>query len=137
MTLNFSIEYRTEWGQNVEVELCFLSDEGKTHPERIPLDTDDGYTWKKRFTLKAYAKRLTYTYIITEGGRVCRREWDAVPRLFPADDARSYFLIDHWRDVSDSSHCYSDAYVAATGRGRLPCRWRGRRRRRAIRRGGP
>ena len=120
MTLNFSIEYRTEWGQNVEVELCFLSAEGKTHPERILLDTDDGYMWKKRLTLKAYAKMLTYTYIITEGSRVCRREWDAVPRLFPADDARTYFLIDHWRDVSDSAHCYSDAYVAATGRGRLP-----------------
>ena len=120
MTLNFSIEYRTEWGQNVEVELCFLSAEGKTHPERILLDTDDGYMWKKRFTLKAYAKTLTYTYIITEGSRVCRREWDAVPRLFPADDARTYFFIDHWRDVSDSAHCYSDAYVAATGRGRLP-----------------
>lgn len=120
MTLNFSIEYRTEWGQNVEVELCFLSAEGKTHPERILLDTEDGYTWKKRFTLKAYAKTLTYTYIITDGSRVCRREWDAVPRLFPADDARTYFFIDHWRDVSDSAHCYSDAYVAATGRGRLP-----------------
>ena len=120
MTLNFSIEYRTEWGQSVEVELCFLSAEGKAHHERIPLDTEDGYTWKKHCALKAYAKRMTYTYLITEGSNVCRREWEGVPRLFPADDARTYFFIDHWRDVSASSYCYTDAYMAATGRSQHP-----------------
>ena len=134
MTLYFSVEYRTEWGQNVEVELCFLSAEGKTHLERIPLDTDDGYTWRKRCTLRAYTKQLSYSYIITrakdreqsagdaqwQGNNILRREWDAVPRLFPADDACTYFFVDHWRDVSNSSHCYTDAYIAATGQGQLP-----------------
>ena len=120
MTLNFSIEYRTEWGQNVEVELCFLSSEGKTHWQRIPLETDDGLIWKGLCTLKARSKQFRYTYIITAESEVVRREWDVVPRLFPADDARTYFFIDHWRDIPESSHCYTDAYQVASGQDKLP-----------------
>ena len=128
MTLHFSIEYHTEWGQNVEVELTFLSSDGKTHRQHIPLETEDGLLWKGVFMLKARGKQLRYTYIITAssdgggvgGATVIRREWDVVPRLFPADDARTYFFIDHWRDVSASSYCYTDAYMAATGRSQHP-----------------
>ena len=111
MTLHFSIEYHTEWGQNVEVELTFLSSDGKTHRQHIPLETEDGLLWKGVFMLKARGKQLRYTYIITAssdgggvgGATVIRREWDVVPRLFPADDARTYFFIDHWRDVPEAS----------------------------------
>ncbi|MBQ9171088.1 MAG: 4-alpha-glucanotransferase [Bacteroidaceae bacterium] len=122
MTLNFSIEYRTEWGQNVEVELCFLSSEGKTHWQRIPLETEDGLNWKGISILKARAGRFRYTYIITDsnvqsdtGEGILRREWDVVPRLFPADDARTYFFFDHWRDVPEASYCFTDAYEVANG----------------------
>ncbi|MBQ7526520.1 MAG: 4-alpha-glucanotransferase [Bacteroidaceae bacterium] len=127
MTLNFSIEYRTEWGQNVEVELCFLSSEGKTHWQRIPLETDDGLIWKGLYMLKARSRQLRYTYIITssskstpEGDGIVRREWDVVPRIFPADDARTYFFIDHWRDVPEASYCYTDAFKVANGLDRIP-----------------
>ena len=115
MTLNFSIEYRTEWGQNVEVELCFLSADGKTHFQRIHLETDDGLIWKGLCMLKARGKQFRYTYIIMYRDEAVRREWDVVPRLFPADDARTYFFIDHWRDVPESSYCYTDAYQVASG----------------------
>lgn len=125
MTLNFSIEYRTEWGQNVEVELCFLSAEGKTHWQRIPLETDDGLIWKGLCMLRARGKQFQYTYIITEtnaqkesGEGIVRREWDVVPRISPADDARTYFFIDHWRDIPESSYCYTDAYKVARGIGK-------------------
>ena len=122
MTLHFSIEYHTEWGQNVEVELCFLSTEGKTHWQRILLETEDGYLWKGVCMLRARSKQFRYTYFITtafpekeSGTGIVRREWDVVPRLFPADDARTYVFIDHWRDMPASSYCYSDAYQVATG----------------------
>ena len=115
MTLNFSIEYRTEWGQSVEVELCFLSADGKTHFQRIPLETDDGLVWKGLCMLKARGKQFRYTYIIMYEDEAVRREWDVVPRLFPADDARTYFFLDHWRDVPESSYCYTDAYQVASG----------------------
>ena len=131
MTLHFSIEYHTEWGQNVEVDFCSISADGKTSRQHIPLETDDGLVWKGLYTLKAKGKQFRYTYIITassqsshemEGGgkTVLRREWDVVPRLFPADDARTYFFIDHWRDVPDVSYCYTDAYHVASGLGIRP-----------------
>ena len=121
MTLHFSIEYRTEWGQNVEVELRFLSHEGKAHCERIPLETDDGIVWKGVRTLRARTRQCRYTYIITREAAVERREWSVAARTFPADDARTYFFIDHWSDRPASSHCYSKAFRTAFGidRGQL------------------
>lgn len=137
MTLHFSIEYRTEWGQNIEVELCFLSVEGKSHWQRIPLETDDGLNWKGICMLKARNKQFCYSYIVTETtskfpsneraslneelGRVSlRREWDVVPRIFPADDARTYFFFDKWRDVPKAAYCYTDAFQVATGIWKMP-----------------
>ena len=120
MTLNFSIEYRTEWGQNVEVEFCFLSADGKTSCQRIPLETDDGLLWKGVCMLKAKGKKMRYTYVITAHEGTVRREWDVVPRLFPADDARTYYFVDHWRDVPESSYCYTDAYRVASGLWNMP-----------------
>ena len=127
MTLNFSIEYRTSWGENVEVELCFLSPDGKTHWQRIPLETDDGLIWKGLCILKARSRQFRYTYIITDshvqGERaecVIRREWEVVPRQFPADDARTYFFVDHWRDIPESSYCYTDAFKIANGLDKTP-----------------
>ena len=117
MTLHFSIEYRTEWGQRVEVELCFLTDEGKTSHQRIPLETEDGLLWKGVCMLRARGKQMRYTYIIAGATSVLRREWDVVPRQLPADDARTYFFFDHWRDVPASSYCYSDACQVALGLG--------------------
>ena len=115
MTLQFSIEYRTEWGQSVEVELCFLTAEGKTRWQRIPLETDDGYLWKGIAMLRSQGNQLRYTYIVTNNSAVIRREWNVVPRVFPSDDAHTYFFVDHWRDRPESSYCYSDAYRVASG----------------------
>ena len=115
MTLHFSIEYRTEWGQSIEVELCFLSDDGKSHWQRISLETDDGYIWKGVFMLRARSKQFRYSYIVTGEEAILRREWDVVPRVFPADDARTYFFIDYWRDVPAMSYRYTDAFQVATG----------------------
>lgn len=127
MTLNFSIEYRTSWGENVEVELCFLSSDGKTHWQRIPLETDDGLIWKGLCMLKARGRQFRYTYIITDshvqgesGDGIIRREWELVPRLFPADDARTYFFLDHWRDIPQLSYCYTDAFRVANGLDKMP-----------------
>ena len=129
MTLHFSIEYRTNWGESLEVELCFLSADGKTYRHRIPLETSDGLMWKGISILRARGEQFRYSYNIvpsspskgqsawgeTEQMRVLRREWDAVPRLFPADDARTYFLFDHWRDRPDDSYRYTAAYQIASG----------------------
>ena len=115
MTLHFSIEYHTEWGQSVEVELCFISADGKTHYQRIPLETDDGLVWQGVCMLKAKGKQFRYTYLIMCGGEAVRKEWDVVPRLYPADDARTYVFFDHWHNTPASSHCYTDAYQVATG----------------------
>lgn len=120
MTLNFSVKYRTEWGQRIEVELCFLSSDGKSHYQRFPLETDDGLNWKGLCMLRARSKQMKYSYIVTSESSILRREWDVVPRLFPADDARTYFFIDHWRDIPSATHSYTDAYQVATGQWKLP-----------------
>lgn len=131
MTLHFQIEYRTQWGQSVEVELCFLSAGGNAYHQRIMLETEDGLHWKGVYTLKARSRQMKYTYVITAPSSglhheidadardiqriVVRREWNGVSRLFPADDARTYFFIDHWNDVPPAPYCYTDAFQVARG----------------------
>ena len=115
MTLHFSIEYRTEWGQAIEVELCLISADGKTHMQRFPLETDDGLHWKGLCTLHSRSKQMRYSYVVTQGSTILRREWDVVQHLLPADDARTYFFCDHWRDLPENSYCYTDAFLAANG----------------------
>ena len=120
MTLHFTINYRTAWGQTVEAELYFLSADGKSQIRRIALDTTDGEHWQGRINLRAHTGSFGYTYIITAGKTELRREWEVVPRIFPADDKRNYYMADHWRDVPEASHCYTDAYLATTGLKPLP-----------------
>ena len=117
MTLHFAIEYHTEWGETVEVELCFLSAGANTSHQRISLETGDGLHWAGACSLKARGSRLRYTYIITKGVSVHRREWTACTRILPADDARTYYFRDHWADRPGDSYRYTKAYRVASGIG--------------------
>ena len=45
MKLQFSLEYRTQWGQSVAVELTLYRHQGIRVNSRISLDTSDGLQW--------------------------------------------------------------------------------------------
>ena len=113
MNLHFSIEYHTEWGQHVAVEITATRNQGSKVNHLFPLETSDGYHWAADISLpEKDVQTFRYNYIICAGEQVIRREWDAVPRVFPAADL-NFRLPDYWRDIPELNHLYSAAYCNA------------------------
>lgn len=112
MKFHFSIEYRTEWGQQVGVDILRYIVGGKCITEHILLDTQDGLLWKGEvFYNNNDTQSFSYQYVIHENGVIVRREWNLVPRTFNASPNHVFIFSDAWRDIPLSNHMYSSAYT--------------------------
>ncbi len=112
MKLTFSIEYRTQWGESIAVEIETEKTSGGRGHTELALATADGDTWTGHITLPALGVRtFQYRYVVVKNGCVVRREWSAVPRRFPARDHLSFCFPDYWRDIPQDSHLYTSAYA--------------------------
>ena len=109
MELTFSIDYRTQWGESISVELTTEKTAGGRSHTLLPLSTEDGEHWKGHFTMFARDMRaFQYIYVVVKDGKVVRREWDSVPRNFPCGSQETNFVFpDYWRDIPAESHLYS------------------------------
>ena len=104
MKLKFSIQYSTQWGQNLYVVVTYKSIDQTEKTERLMMVTADGMEWKLETTVLESRKHpiasFTYHYQVEdEDGNVLRREWDTVPRAYYFDSAQDYILADCWRDA--------------------------------------
>ena len=116
MKLHFSVEYHTEWGQQVCVQITRRCKNGRDITELVHLDTQDGLIWKgEAFYNNTDTQSFTYQYIIYEGDVILRREWDLVPRTFNASSSKVFIFSDSWRDVPFCNHMYSSAYTHCNG----------------------
>ena len=111
MKLVFSLEYRTDWGQDLRAEVTLKRKRGADVRRVYPLHTDDGLNWTgEALVTEKDIERFTYRYAVYEGELVFRQEWDGVPRDFPAAD-RNFVLSDYWKDIPSLQHLYSSAYL--------------------------
>lgn len=116
MKLHFSVEYHTEWGQQVCVQITRHAKNGRDAIELLRLDTQDGLVWRgETYYNNSDISSFTYLYIIYEGETVLRREWDLVPRTFNASANKVFVFSDSWRDVPVCNHMYSSAYTHCNG----------------------
>ena len=120
MKLRFSIQYGTQWGENLHVVIRYVSVDGTQKQYNLLMTTDDGTLW----TLDTAAlesrqhpvSSFTYYYQVEDGdGHLVRREWGQVPRTYPFDSSKSYILQDQWRDLPLQHHLYSSAYRVTMG----------------------
>jgi 4-alpha-glucanotransferase len=112
MKFHFSIEYRTEWGQQVGVDILRYVLNGKCITEHILFDTQDGLLWKGEvFYNNNDTQTFSYQYVIYENGVIIRREWNLVPRMFNASPNHVFIFSDAWRDIPPCNHMYSSAYT--------------------------
>ncbi len=105
MKLQFSISYRAPFGQSVHVCLRYLDAGGHGRSLDLPMHTDDGTLWRLETTARLLPRQavryLAYHYQVEDdAGRLMRREWAAVPRLYCCDESRNYIFEDIWRDLS-------------------------------------
>ena len=120
MKLRFSIQYGTQWGENLHVVIRYISTDGTQKKYNLLMTTEDGTQW----TLETAAlesrqhpiSSFTYYYQVENGdGQVVRREWTQVPRTYPFDSSKNYILHDQWRDLPLQHHLYSNAYRITKG----------------------
>ena len=121
MKLNFSVNYRTAWGESVHVVVGYVCSDGAKKRQDIPMNTQDGENWSVETALiesrHKGIRHFTYHYQIeAQDGYVLRREWNLVPRLLACSEGHDYRMDDQWRTTPLVNHLFSYAYLTATGR---------------------
>ncbi len=123
MKLKFTIHYNTQWGETLYVALTYHTADGRSRSHLLQMQTDDGDLWTLETAVMESRQRpvaaVEYHYQLLDGeGRLLRREWRAVPRLYAFDSTRDYLFPDLWRDPPLQAHLYSDACQVTTRRQR-------------------
>lgn len=111
MKLTFSIEYRAPFGQSMHVCISYITKDGHQYDRNVLMRTDDGVTWKAE-TLglimgHSSLKYMTYYYQLEDNNsKICRKEWNAVPRCYVLNQAYNYLFQDLWRDLALSRYLF-------------------------------
>jgi 4-alpha-glucanotransferase len=79
MKLKFTIDYRTEWGQQLVVAITYRSQDGSERQAQLPMLTEDGEHWMAETSVlesrRSPVESFTYIYIVEDAeGKVLRRE---------------------------------------------------------------
>ena len=119
MKLKFTIQYGTQWGQNLYVLITYRSADGTERSSRLMMLTSDGWQWEVETSALVSRQHpitsFSYFYQVEDAdGNVLRREWNAVPRTYYFDSSKNYILADQWRDVPLQYHLYSNAYLTTS-----------------------
>ena len=120
MKLKFTIQYGTQWGENLFVAVTYKSKDGTEKVRRLPMMTDDGWHWELETSAvesrQHPVETITYYYYVADADGVeLRREWTGVPRTYYFDATKNYIMPDLWRDVPLQYHLYSKAFQVTTG----------------------
>ena len=118
MKIQFNIEYRTKWGEDIRVMLTKLDKRGQKKEERTcHLDTYDGRTWEGEITFHdAGIDTIEYKYAMYRNGQLIWTEWEVAPHRLQLDRCtRLYTLSDRWRPIPDELPLYSSAYTECVG----------------------
>ena len=120
MKLKFTINYGTQWGQNLHVIITYQSLDGTLKTSNLLMTTDDGFLWTLDTSVIESRQHpiasFTYYYQV-EGseGDIIRTEWRGVPRAYHFDASKSYVMPDQWREIPLQYHLYSSAYATTMG----------------------
>lgn len=120
MKQRFTIHYRTEWGQQLQISIRHTAADGTERTGKVTMTTQDGDYWTAENTVvesrRSPVVAFTYAYEVTDGeGRVLRREWSHVPRTYACDASKNYRFDDQWHDLPLPAHLYSRAYAVTEG----------------------
>ncbi|MBE6239151.1 MAG: 4-alpha-glucanotransferase [Bacteroidales bacterium] len=105
MKLNLSIEYRTNWGE--EIVLCLGG-------KRYPLSYVAEGIWTGEVARFNPEKASEYTYEVMRDGVTIRKEWKKHILALPADTkVKVVNIYDRWNDRPADSPFYSSAFTDA------------------------
>lgn len=92
MTISFSIEYKTRWGEELYLML------GNDRYSAVKMNYASGGIWKVTLNVSDTTRQLRYRYIVKEGGEVTRIERCECHILNLQDGLSRYLVDDYWND---------------------------------------
>ena len=115
MKLNFNIEYRTIYGEQLVLNII---EGGKTVQYRM--DTTDGQRWSVHLNKQRLAKGtvLNYFYSVDCDGSEQRHEWLTEPHRLEinVEKANNYNIYDRWISMPEDAYLYSSAFTDCVNR---------------------
>lgn len=113
MNFHFSIEYKTQWGEEIRVRIGEKS---------FTLHTYDGKQWDADVELNAkeLGDAISYQYALYRNDELVWTEWEVAPHFIKlnsksnktvADNDRSYVLTDFWRPIPEDLPLFSSAFT--------------------------
>lgn len=113
MKIHFSIEYRTNWGEDLRVILKIKQGASVLKERECPLETFDGQRWEGEVTFDgAAADKAEYRYALYSDGSLVWTEWEVAPHVINlTKDNVSYLVDDIWRPIPAELPLFSSAYT--------------------------
>ncbi len=113
MLFRFSIEYHTQWGEDIRLQ---------TGGREFQMSTLDGIIWTCDLALTVKPGIFSYNYAMYRNGQFVWREWEigAHTLYIPPEpqskkrgaiNMETFFVEDNWRPSPDEHPLYSCAYT--------------------------
>ena len=118
MKIRFNIEYHTQWGEDLRVQLCKIEKSGlRKAVKECQLETYDGKMWEGEVTLQSQGiEGIEYKYAMYRNNALVWTEWEVAPHIVKFDSMTShYILTDKWRPIPDDLPLFSSAYTECVG----------------------
>ena len=120
MKLNFSILYNTLWGQSLHILISYHSGDGHKMDYDMLMHTQDGEFWTLETSVMESRQHpitaIVYYYQVEDSeGKVFRKEWSLVPRLYSFDSTKDYIFRDQWHETPLQANLYTGAYATYMG----------------------
>ena len=119
MNLNFNIDYKTAFGEEIVLNLVSSDCEGEKETAECQMSTFDGERWTCSLHKVLQAGTfLDYYYSVKRDGRTVRLEWTLETHRLElvARKGESYTIYDHWIDIPDNAYLYSSAFTDCINR---------------------
>lgn len=118
MKIRFSIDYGTQWGEDIRVQLVKVGKNGeRKQTEECRLGTYDGRLWEGEMAFQGESvKAIEYKYAMFRDGELVWTEWEVAPHKVALDGVTNhYILCDRWRPIPEELPLYSSAYTECVG----------------------
>lgn len=123
MNLNFNIEYRTVFGEELVLNLIHKDESGTLSVHQYRMSTQDGINWIYQMNVNddKGCCLLDYFYSMDCSGAEKAHEWVTVPHRLELNAKKgvNYHIYDRWNAMPEDSYLYSSAFTDCLNR-RMP-----------------
>ena len=108
MTIQFNIDYRTTFGEELVLNVVEGEQLG-----RYPMSTNDGCRWTCELAAAGAQRILPYYYSVSRSGSVEKVEWQTVKHQLDltAERGDTYVVYDKWIVMPEDAYLYSSAFT--------------------------